>query len=511
MKKKESYRVDSFWPEASNLLDQHFARKKALKRLRIIGFSVCSLLLCILALILLNDDGTTTGSHKYETTIVKNNNWKYSVPENSAIPNRTSFEAPLSELPLNSSHTIMEAVEQEQQQRISVQGKGNGRNTSIVEKQKGNESSIQYSGVSSGKLISDQPDLAQSLNPTTDKSNLDLSDHYADLQNNSFDETLNNVENSSEKAIGNVNRVSELSSENTSSANQSLADVSILKFDSTSNIMLEDGIVPELKAQTIDKWKFAFVPSAGIFNTNKKITASTNLSDYVVRRTQEEENSIRESIRLGLELSKKRLTFQSGIYYTVYGERTAYTNWLIRTIPEIQLYNQVSYDTTFNLISYLDMGNFYENSVSIVDTAIQSFADTIMVSTQSLADAAPFNVQNRISYIELPLGVRYTLYRGSLVDIGMSAGGSLGFLWRSRGYIVNSELDEFVRLDAAAGLQKVIGNARFAADVRIKLSEKLFIGLRPEWNTTIGSVLRQNSIQQNYRNWGILLELKKTL
>jgi hypothetical protein len=384
----------------------------------------------------------------------------------------------------------------------------------LTEKQKGNASAIRYSGVSSSELISDQEDWAQSLNSTTEKPDLNLSEHHADLQCNSLGKKLNNVDNKSENSLNNVNKVSELSSENTISTNPSLADNSTLKFDSTSDensIKLpEGGIVSELKVQSVDKWAFAIVPSVGVFNTNKKIIASTILNEYVVRRTQEEENSIRESIRVGLELSKKRLTFQSGIYYTVYGERTAYTNWLIRTMPEIQLSNQVSYDTTFNLVSYLDMGNFYENSVATVDTAIQSFADTIMVSTQSLADAAPFNVQNRISYIELPLGMRYTFYRGSLVDIGISAGGSLGFLWRSRGYVVNSDLDEFVKLDADAGLQKVIGNARFAADVRFKLSENLDLGMRPEWNTTIHSVLRQNSIQQNYRNWGMLLELKKT-
>jgi hypothetical protein len=156
------------------------------------------------------------------------------------------------------------------------------------------------------------------------------------------------------------------------------------------------------------------------------------------------------------------------------------------------------------------MGNFYEISVATVDSSVQIFADTTMVTVESAVDAVQFRVQNRISYFELPLGLRYTLYRSSLVDVGISAGGSLGFLWRSRGYVVNSGLDEFVQLDAAAGLQKIIGNARIAADIRVKLSENLYLGMRPEWNTTIGSVLRQNTIQQNYRNWGMLLELKKT-
>jgi hypothetical protein len=213
---------------------------------------------------------------------------------------------------------------------------------------------------------------------------------------------------------------------------------------------------------------------------------------------------------MGLEVSKERLTLQSGIYYSVFGERTAYRNWLIRTIPEIAFYNQVVYDTSLSLVSYLDMGNFYEISVATVDSSVQTFADTTMVMVQSAVDALPFNVQNRISYIEIPLGVRYTAYRNSFVDVGIAAGGSLGLLWRSRGYVVNSDLDEFVQLDASTGLQKIIGNARIAADVRFKLSENLQVGMRPEWNTTLGSVLRQNSVRQNYQNWGMLLELKKT-
>jgi hypothetical protein len=230
----------------------------------------------------------------------------------------------------------------------------------------------------------------------------------------------------------------------------------------------------------------------------------------VVRRKQEEENTFREAYRIGLELRKERLTLQSGIYCSVYGERTAYSNWLMRTMPEVEFYNQVVYDTSVTLLSYLDMGNFYEVSLASVDSSVQSFADTTMVTAQSTVDAIPFHVQNRISYLEIPLGVRYTAYRNALVDVGISAGGSLGFLWRSRGYVVNSELNEFVQLDAGAGLRKIIGNARIAADVRFKLSEHLQIGLRPEWSTTVGSVLRQNSIRQNYQNWGMLLEVKRT-
>jgi hypothetical protein len=214
---------------------------------------------------------------------------------------------------------------------------------------------------------------------------------------------------------------------------------------------------------------------------------------------------------MGIELRKGRLSFQSGMYCSVFGERTAYTNWLLRTVPEIEFYNQVVYDTTLSLGSYLEMGNFYEISIASVDSSVQTFADTMMVTAQSTVDALPFHVQNRISYIELPLGVRYTAYRNSLIDVGVSVGGSLGLLWRSRGYVVNSELDEFMQLDATAGLQKIIGNVRIATDFRFKLRENLQVGLRPEWNTTLGAVLRQNNIRQNYQNWGMLLEVKRTI
>ena len=107
--------------------------------------------------------------------------------------------------------------------------------------------------------------------------------------------------------------------------------------------------------------------------------------------------------------------------------------------------------------------------------------------------------------------MRYTAYRNALLDVGISAGGSLGFLWRSRGFVVNSELNEFVPLDASAGIQKLIGTVRIAVDLRYRLTENLSLGIRPEWNSTLGAVLRQNSIQQNYRNWGMLFELKRII
>ena len=513
MKENDPFNIDSFWPEASSMLDQHFARKRAIRRLRIFGLGGFALLLSVLAFIFWSKDLLNPSAQKKENNLSKSETEKLVNIERSAAAIKISSQTSSSEtsgIPTQNNMSDKPSKEL-QQSSDSENGDGNNRNVQIT----GNRDKSTYQSVNAAftSVQEKNDDKAFSDSEKSTAGNFDgsvLAD--ADVLKNDYAEIKTNAaknENTTNSSVVELARAEPIAQNETPPLSASSDSENDSIAENASNTP-SGGIVPELGEVNKSSWEWALVPSAGIFNTAKQFNSSTDESAYVSRRTLEEENTFRESFRMGLEVSKGRLTVQSGIYFSVYGERTAYRNWLIRTIPEIAFYNQVIYDTSLSLVSYLDMGNFYEISVATVDSSVQTFADTTMVTVESAVDAVQFRVQNRISYFELPLGLRYTLYRSSLVDVGISAGGSLGFLWRSRGYVVNSGLDEFVQLDAAAGLQKIIGNARIAADVRVKLSENLYLGMRPEWNTTIGSVLRQNTIQQNYRNWGMLLELKKT-
>lgn len=511
MKENEKYHIDSFWPEASAKLDQHFARKRALRRLRIIGIGAVALFMSVLAFVIGTTDFLHPSAQKMEKSPSKSESEKAIKIDRSVAAQRITSEIPTSEKAGIQIQRVSEkSIKTQQQSSDSEKVDSYNKNIQISEHQ----ANSTYQPVNA-VFSSEQTNNAEKVFSDSEKSTIGnfegIAHEAAEVLKNDYSEKKStlaeneNTFNSSDVEADHVEAVSQKLNGNSNSA-----DSSASKIDSVASNTISGGIVPELNAVKESSWEWALVPSVGFFNTVKHLNSSTSQSAYVTRRTQEEENTFRESFRMGLELSKERLTIQSGIYYSVYGERTAYTNWLMTSVPEITFYNQVAYDTTFSLVSYLDMGNFYEISVASVDSSLQTFADTTMVTTQSTVDALPFHVQNRISYIEIPLGLRYTAYRNSVVDVGIAAGGSLGFLWKSRGYVVNSNLDEFVRLDASAGLQKFIGNARIAADVRFKLSENLQFGLRPEWNTTLGSVLHQNTIRQNYRNWGMLLELKKT-
>lgn len=511
MKENEPYSIDSFWPDASAMLDKHFARKRFLRRLRILGFGGFALLLSILALVFGSTDLLIPSTQKMEKNVSKSDSRKGERIVPSADANSISSKLTSSEEASIPSQDRFERASQNQ----SVNS----------EKLKDKTSNVQITAYRDTSTYKGNNATFASVQETHDENSPSGSDMFSsvnsdaaeranitELENEHSEKTLFANENTKNPSVVEIVQAEALAQNETE--NLLVIDSSNSKNNSiaehASNTP-QGGIVPELLEKKTSSWKWALVPSLGMFNSVKHLKSNTNESAYITRRTQEEENTLRETFRMGLELSKERLTLQSGIYYSVFGERTAYTNWLMRTMPEVAFFNQVVYDTTLTLVSYLDMGNFYEISVASIDSSVQTFADTTMVTAQSTVDALPFHVQNRISYIEIPLGLRYTAYRNALVDLGISVGGSLGVLWRSRGYVVNSELNEFVQLDAAAGLQKIIGNARIAADVRFKLSEHLQIGVRPEWNTTVSSVLRQNSIRQNYQNWGMLLEVKKTL
>lgn len=512
MKENEPFNVDSFWPEASSMLDQHFSRKRAIKRLRIFGLGGFALLLGVMAFVFWSTDLINPSAQKKENNPSKNETEKQVNIERSAAAIKLSSQTSSSETEGSLSQNVP-AIEVMNQKTSNDTKKGNGNNRNVQISERRDKSTYPPVNAVFSSIQKNNAGVDFSDSEKSSAGNFDGNVHAdADLLKNDYAEQKTNAtENDNTTKISDVELAHAEARTQIEIINTYGTDSSVSKNDSITSITLSGGgIVPELREVKKASWEWALVPSVGFFNTVKHLNSSTSQSAYVTRRTQEEENTFRESFRMGLELSKERLTLQSGIYYSVYGERTAYTNWLIRTMPEITFYNQVVYDTTLSLVTYLDMGNFYEISVASVDSSLQTFSDTTMVTTQSTVDALPFHVQNRISYIEIPLGLRYTAYRNSVVDVGIAAGGSLGFLWRSRGYVVNSDLDEFVRLDASAGLQKIIGNARIAADVRFKLSENLQLGMRPEWNTTLGSVLRQNTIRQNYRNWGMLLELKKT-
>lgn len=510
MKENERYHIDSFWPEASTKLDQHFARKRAVRRLRIIGIGAVALFVSVLAFVIGTTDFLHPSAQKMEKSPSKSESHKAIKINRSADVQRISSQISTSERGGIQIQRVSEkSIKTQRQFSYSEKAESNNKNIQISV----NQNKSTYLPVNA-VFSSEQNKNAENVFSDSEKSpasNFEVASHEAGevLKNDNSEKKSTLVENvntsnSSDVEADQVEAVSRKVSVNSHST-----DSSDSKIESVASNTISGGIVPELNVVKKTSWEWAIVPSLGVFNSVKQLRSASNESAYIMRRTREEENTFRESFRLGLELSKNRLTLQSGIYISVYGERTAYNNWLMRTVPDITFNNLVVYDTTLSLVSYLDMGNFYEIAVSSVDSSVQTISDTTMVTSQTGVDAQPFHVQNRISYIEIPFSLRYTAYRNSLVDLGISAGGSLGFLRHSRGYVVNSSLDEFVRLDATAGLQKIIGNGRIAADVRFTLSDNLQVGIRPEWNTTIGSVLRQNSIRQNYQNWGVLLELRK--
>jgi hypothetical protein len=513
MKSKEPYTIDSFWPEASTMLDKHFAHRRALRRLRILGFGGCALLLIVLALVFGSTDSFIPSQQKQAKNASKSESTKGARIERSADANRHSFKPSIAKSGSSTSQNRYE-VASKIQTSDSEQGKATNRNMPITTYRDKSTYQGNHIAYSSTQKTLDEKGFSDSEKFSIVNSDETERVDFPALKNEHSEKnpTANDNENTTNSSVVEIVHAEGMVQNETE--NSLVKDASNSKNNSLTEQASNTppaGIIPELGEVKKASWEWALVPSVGMFNSVKYLKSNTNTSAYVTRRTQEEENSFRETFRMGLELSKERLTFQSGIYYSVYGERTAYTNWLMRTMPEIELYNQVVYDTNLTLVSYLDMGNFYEISVASIDSSVQTFADTTLVTIQSTVDALPFHVQNRISYIEIPLGLRYTAYRNALLDVGISAGGSLGFLWRSRGFVVNSELNEFVPLDASAGIQKLIGTVRIAADLRYRLTENLSLGIRPEWNSTLGAVLRQNSIQQNYRNWGMLFELKRII
>jgi len=131
MKENEKYHIDSFWPEASTKLDQHFARKRALRRLRIIGIGAVALFMSVLAFVIGTTDFLHPSAQKMEKSPSKNELEKAIKIDRSVAAQRITSEIPTSEKSGVQIQSISEKSIKAQQQ--SHEGDGNNKPVKISE------------------------------------------------------------------------------------------------------------------------------------------------------------------------------------------------------------------------------------------------------------------------------------------------------------------------------------------------------------------------------------------
>ena len=546
MNRPDRNTIDQFWPDASSKLDKHFARKKVIKRLKIAGLAGLVIVIAAITFVWLKsgDVSNKLVNNQKQLSVLNSNEAelnrvnggqktagiqnsfedsmdleKSSNLEDSPLPflersdERNDASGQRSTIAANNAIQILKPNE-------SIQNFSNERKVeaaSLSDQQVKKQDAAKDAGsfaigaeLKAGALENEVvfPVYDKEVISQRDEQNAKLARNEDGFENVKLSRGIEALQDTTDS--NSENQVALLTERN------SVDSVNVLKGTSNSDTAKIEatplgGIVPELEIQPNEKWKFSLVPSIGIFNVRKQLAGSDNQGEYLLRRKQEEVRAFRESARLGFEISKNRISMQTGLYYSVYGERTAYSNWLYSNLPQIQLNTETNFDTTVSITSVVDMGNFYQIVTTNIDTNSITFADTVMVTAQTNINAVPYQVQNRIRYFELPFALRYTLYRNHALDLGFSAGGSLGLLWRSSGYVVNSTMDEFVNLDESDSFKKMVWNARIAMDVRFKLADRLWLGMRPEWNANLNSVFNSDvGINQRYKALGFMLEVGKS-
>jgi hypothetical protein len=145
MKENDPFNIDSFWPEASSMLDQHFARKRAIRRLRIFGLGGFALLLSVLAFIFWSKDLRNPSAQKKENNLSKSETEKLVNIERSAAAIKISSQTSSSEtsgIPTQNNMSDKPSKEL-QQSSDSENGDGNNRNVQIT----GNRDKSTYQSV----------------------------------------------------------------------------------------------------------------------------------------------------------------------------------------------------------------------------------------------------------------------------------------------------------------------------------------------------------------------------
>jgi hypothetical protein len=542
MNRPDRKTIEQFWPDASSKLDKHFARKKVIKRLKIAGLAGLVVVIAAFTFLWVKNGSVSNklvniqqqvnvlNSNKAELNRI-NEEQKTAGSQNSSVdsmdsekssnlddssppfPKRSDEgnDASGQRSEIAAKNTIQILKPNEAIQNYSTERKVEAASASDHQVRKQDAGSFEIGAEVKGGALEKEvvfPVYDKEVISQWEEQNAKLDRNEDGFENVKLSKGIEALQDTTDS--NSEKQVAFLAERN------SVDSIAVLKGTSNSDTAKIEaaplgGIVPELGIQPNEKWKFSLVPSIGIFNVRKQLAGSDNQGEYLLRRKQEEVRAFRESARLGFEISKNRVSMQTGLYYSVYGERTSYSNWLYRNLPQIQLNTETTFDTTVSIASVVDMGNFYQIVTTNIDTNSITYADTVMVTTQTNINAVPYQVQNRIRYFELPFALRYTLYRNHALDLGFSAGGSLGLLWRSSGYVVSSNMDEFLNLDEADDFKKMVWNARIAIDVRFKLADKLWLGMRPEWNANLNSVFNsETGINQRYKALGFMLEVGKS-
>lgn len=266
-------------------------------------------------------------------------------------------------------------------------------------------------------------------------------------------------------------------------------------------------ILPKNKRKNIS---MRYELNASVFYLSKKLT-SGSFDEYVDRRNAEEDNLLNMSYGLGAEIQINRFGIFTGVDVMNYGEKITYQNWLYGDVNQVLENEEYISDSALTPYYNYIQGNEYEFFETTYQTDTLITYDTSQVQGQIAGDVTHVNTSTRLSYIEIPLGLSYSLPLNGRLKVGLRAGMSIGFLRELKGYYIDPLLTEFTEIKDLSIVNSTILNSRLAVDLNYYLRPGLSVFARPEWRSNLNSMLSKDfDISQRYNAVGVTFGVSKS-
>ena len=252
------------------------------------------------------------------------------------------------------------------------------------------------------------------------------------------------------------------------------------------------------------KFNLQIAVYGGSHYMTKKIN-SKNYTEYIARRTKEEEGIVSNSFGVSLSHEIKNSSIGLGFEYSTWGEKKLYLPYVNKksTVENgsYQPFDRVDSNTIyfFGIVYFQTFLVQDSNFVSRVDTVIQQAADPSISST---------NNTNRFSFFELPVEYSYRFMHGK-ISIGATAGISPAWLIAKKGYILKRDLTGLESISEMKSLNEFVLNGKFSIDLFYKMNERINVLLRPQFKTNLNSLFESDyDVNQRYSATGLLFGLQ---
>jgi hypothetical protein len=560
---KNKYQVEDFWPDAEKLLDEHFNKNKGgSKSIYWIIALISIVTIASLAYIFIgsNDDSTNQSNKsiviQQETQISQKQEQKKPSYSNEITSENKQIESSpsLKNSSTNELNKPVQTAASELHQSINSSTTSNTTKSGDSGKKENsrqiNKLPTQPIANKSTEFNSEDASIANQLPSdkvkTTNQQNIhasiaDLSDQSTDVkqiqsetqfatvtnsdsqQEKNADLTINsepkashiieepsldiNEESTAKNSRNNANKndtsLHDLKSDKTSTA-QSLKEAPA-KID--TNLTTEkSSISTQIDSSKITpKTRFGIHVFAGVFSTSHHLSANNN-TDFIARRNAEEASAVFSAWGLGLQLKHQRFIIKSGIEFTKYGEKINYSDWLIENSGSVQpSWNHFTDSMSTITYNYYNGIEYQRPQTTYYNDSLLSY-DTTFSFTQTTNDLSNYRGTNTISYLEIPINLSYLFLQKKQLNLGVSVGGSIGFLKQSKGYYLADNMQGILDLSQTNLFRQTQFNGRLGLLAGFNFHKNNSVFIEPQYRFSLkSSLIDKAGLTQKYNSFGLSL------